>query len=380
MADTRFFQKNPAMSLGEIAKITDCTLADPTMASRMVEDVAELGSATEKDISWANNPKYRDVLKATKAGAVIVPEKFKEFVAPGVAVLVSGDAHRSYGLLTSAFYPRRVSGVISDKAVIDSSARLGADCEVAPGAVIGANVKLGARCKIGANAVIEQGVEMGDECTVGAGATISHCIAGHKVYIYPGAHIGQDGFGFAMSPKFGPTKVQQLGRVMIGNDVEIGSGTTVDRGAVHDTVIGDGTRIDNQVMVAHNVKLGRCCVLVSQVGIAGSCELGDFVVCAGQVGIAGHLKIGTGATLGAKSGVMTDVPAGAKMMGAPCVPAADFMRQVLFIQKGSSKKAPEGKPLGMMEKCKLYFAKKKLEKQAEAKPQINQQPEEKKGV
>ncbi|MBQ3035061.1 MAG: UDP-3-O-(3-hydroxymyristoyl)glucosamine N-acyltransferase, partial [Alphaproteobacteria bacterium] len=196
---------------------------------------------------------------------------------------------------------------------------------------------LGARCDIRANAVIERGVVMGDDCIVGATATVSHCVAGNKVYIYPGAHIGQDGFGFAMSVK-GPVKVPQLGRVIIGNDVEIGSGTTVDRGAMGDTVISDGCRIDNLVQVAHNVKLGRCCVIVAQVGIAGSCEFSDFVVAGGQVGFAGHLKIGAGAQIAAQSGIMTDVAPGSILMGSPAVSRVEFMRQQIALQRLTKKK------------------------------------------
>lgn len=357
MVDTRFFHKNSAMSLGELAKIAEATLSNDAFASKMIQDVADLKSAGADDISWAFIPSVREDLKNTKAGAVIVPEKFLNCVPAETVALVSKDPHRSYGLVAAAFYPRRIDGGISDRAVIDATAELGPDCEVAAGAVIGRHVKLGARCKIGANAVIEDGVQMGDECTVGATATVSHCIAGNKVYIYPGAHIGQDGFGFAMSPEKGPTKVPQLGRVIIGNDVEIGACSTVDRGAMGDTVIGDGCRIDNLVMVAHNVKLGRCCVMVSQVGIAGSCEFGDFVVAAGQAGFAGHLKIGTGAQIGAKAGLMADVPAGSVLMGAPAVPRADFMRQVLALRKLSQKK--EGKPLTVSEKIKLFLLKKK---------------------
>lgn len=357
MVDSQFFYKSSAMSLGELAKIAEAQLSDETAADKMIQDVADLKNANVDNISWAFIPSVREDLKNTKAGAVIVPEKFLNCVPTGTVALISKDPHRSYGLVASAFYPRRVDGGISERAVIDETAELGPDCEVAAGAVIGRRVKLGARCKIGANAVIEDGVQMGDDCTVGATATVSHCIAGNQVYIYPGAHIGQDGFGFAMSPEKGPTKVPQLGRVIIGNDVEIGACSTVDRGAMGDTVIGDGTRIDNLVMVAHNVKLGRCCVMVSQVGIAGSCEFGDFVVAGGQVGFAGHLKIGTGAQLAAKSGLMADVPAGAVLMGVPAVPRADFMRQVLALRKLSQKK--EGKPLTLSEKIKLFLLKKK---------------------
>ncbi len=337
MTDTRFFDKIEGLTLGEIAKIGEITLPEGVSSDRVFLDVASIDKATENDVTWAFIPAMREPLKNTKAGAVIVPEKFLEFVPEGVIPLISKDPHRSYGLVASAFYPQVVESFISDKAFIHPTASLGEGCCVAAGAYIGENVVLGKRCDIRANAVIEKGVVMGDDCIVGATATISHCVAGSKVYIYPGAHIGQDGFGFAMSAK-GPVKVPQLGRVIIGNDVEIGSGTTVDRGAMGDTVISDGCRIDNLVQVAHNVKLGRCCVIVSQVGIAGSCEFSDFVVAGGQVGFAGHLKIGAGAQIAAQSGIMNNVEPGAILMGTPAVSRVEFMRQQIALQRLTKKK------------------------------------------
>lgn len=357
MADNRFFDKINGLTLAQIAKAADVVLPDNADESRVFKDVADLKTANGDDVSWAFIPKVREDLKNTKAGAVIVPQKFVSFVPNGCLALVAKDAHRSYGLLAQAFYPTIVDGVIHPSAVIDPSAKLGEGCRVDAGAVIGGNVQLGDRCHIGANAVIGRGVQMGNDCIVGATATVSHCIAGNKVYIYAGAHIGQDGFGFAMSPEFGPTKVPQLGRVVIGNDVEIGSCTTVDRGAMGDTVIGDGTRIDNLVQVAHNVKLGRCNVMVSQVGIAGSCEFGDFVVAGGQAGFAGHLKIGTGAQIAAQSGMMADIAPGDIVMGSPAVNHKEYMRQVLAVRNLTKKK--EGKPLSFKEKLALKFAMKK---------------------
>ncbi len=357
MADNRFFDKINGLTLAQIAKAADVVLPENADESRVFKDVADLKTANGDDVSWAFIPKVREDLKNTKAGAVIVPQKFVSFVPNGCLALVAKDAHRSYGLLAQAFYPAIVDGVIHPSAVIDPSAKLGEGCRVDAGAVIGENVQLGDRCHIGANAVIGRGVQMGNDCIVGPTATVSHCIAGNKVYIYAGAHIGQDGFGFAMSPEFGPTKVPQLGRVVIGNDVEIGSCTTVDRGAMGDTVIGDGTRIDNLVQVAHNVKLGRCNVMVSQVGIAGSCEFGDFVVAGGQAGFAGHLKIGTGAQIAAQSGMMADIAPGDIVMGSPAVNHKEYMRQVLAVRNLTKKK--EGKPLSFKEKLALKFAMKK---------------------
>ena len=333
MADPRFFDKIDSLTLEKIASIAEVSLPDGVDKTRAFENVAGLAEAGSTDVSWAFIPKAREDLKNTKAGAVIVPEKFLEYVPAGCIALVSKDAHRSYGLLASAFYPRQFEPMISDKAHIDPTAIIGEGCRIEAGAFIGPNVKLGSGCLIGPNAVLERGVEMGALCTVGANATVSHCIAGNKVYIYPGCHIGQDGFGFAMSPATGPQKVPQLGRVIIGDDVEIGSATTVDRGAMGDTVIGSGTRIDNLAQIAHNVKLGRCNVIVAQVGIAGSCEFGDFVVAGGQAGFAGHLKIGTGAQIGAQSGVMNDVAPGVVLLGSPAVQHKDYLRQVLAVKK-----------------------------------------------
>ncbi|MDR2902700.1 MAG: UDP-3-O-(3-hydroxymyristoyl)glucosamine N-acyltransferase [Lactobacillales bacterium] len=342
MADPRFFKKVPQLSLEEILTAGELSVSEDISKNVVFKDVAGLEKATKEDISWAFLASRREALSATKAGAVIVPEKFKELVPTGCIALVSKDPHRSYGLVASLFYPQEIEGFVSPKAFIDPSAEIGEGTRIEFGAYIGKNVRLGKKCSVGPNAVIGDGVVMGDGCIVGANATVSHCIAGNKVYIYPGAHIGQDGFGFAMSPQKGPQKVPQLGRVIIGDDVEIGSGTTVDRGAMNDTEIGSGTRIDNLVQVAHNVKLGKCCIMVSQVGIAGSCEFGDFVVAGGQVGFAGHLKIGTGAQIAAQSGLMNDVPAGGIFMGSPAVPRRDYMRQVIAIQRlGQKKISPE---------------------------------------
>ncbi len=358
MADARFFHKvEGGLTLTKIAEVGEVILPEGIDGNKVFQDVADLENATPDDVSWAFIPSVRDALKTTKAGAVIVPEKFKEFVPQGTIALISKDAHRSYGLVASAFYPRTFEPGISPSAHVDPTAQIGAGCRVAPGAVIGKNVVLGDGCDIHANAVLEEGVQMGALCTVGANATVSHCIAGNKVYIYPGAQIGQDGFGFAMSAEKGPQKCPQLGRVIIGDDVEISSCTTVDRGAMGDTIIGSGTRIDNLCQIAHNVKLGKCCVIVAQNGIAGSCEFGDFVVSGGQAGYAGHIKIGSGAQIAAQSGVISSVEPMKKMMGAPAQEGHEFMRQMVALRGLTKKKSEQVKA-----DAKIWFWKKFLKK------------------
>ena len=204
---------------------------------------------------------------------------------------------------------------------------------------------------IGANAVIGPGVRIGRECGDRARARRIACaLIGDRVIVHPGAHIGQDGFGFALGPR-GHLKVPQIGRVIIQDDVEIGAGSTIDRGANRDTVIGEGTKIDNLVQIGHNVVIGRHCVIVSQVGISGSCVIDDFVALGGQAGLAGHLHIGAGAQIGAASGVMNDVPAGQRWFGAPAQPPREFSaksprsRNSQRARRPPPAKAPEAPPV-----------------------------------
>lgn len=333
MADPRFFKKPLPIKLSDAARIAKADMgpgADPDM---VIHDVASLESASAGHIAFLDNLKYREAFSATKASACIISPRMAEYAPKGISLLLSDTPYKSYALLAQAMYPKEFpAAAIADTARIDASASIGKGCIIGEYAVIGAGADIGAGTWIESHAVIGPGVVMGGGCRVGSHASISHAVVGSDVHVYPGARIGQDGFGFAIDPA-GHVKVPQLGRVVIGDHVEIGSNTCIDRGAGPDTVIGEGTWIDNLVQIAHNVQLGRGCVIVGQSGIAGSTVMEDYSVLAAQAGIAGHLRIGKGARIAAKAGVMRDVPAGEEQIGMPAQPAREFMRQVAALKR-----------------------------------------------
>lgn len=345
MADPRFFRNAGIKTLGELAALTGAGLDDRSHESRTVADVAPLDTAGAADICFFDNPKYRESLAATKAGACILRPEAKSIAPSGAVLLFTPDPYKAYAKIAAVFYPeQRPPARIAPSAHIDPSATIGVNTIVEPGAVIEAGAVIGEDGWIGANAVIGANVVLGRSCRVGANAVISHSLIGDFVRIYPGCCIGQDGFGFAVDPKDGHVKVPQLGRVIIGDHVEIGANTAIDRGSGPDTVIGAGTWIDNLVQIAHNVKIGRGCMIAAQVGFAGSAVVEDFAAFGGQAGIAGHLRVGRGARIGAQSGVLRDVPPGAEMMGTAAIPLRQFMRQVAFLNRMTKKDEGSGSP------------------------------------
>ena len=242
------------------------------------------------------------------------------------------NPYEAYGKALSLLYPtalrpQPVTGIegISPQAFVSETAELEADVTIEANAVIGANAAIGSETVILPGAVIGAGVQIGRNCTIGANATVVNSILGNDVIIHNGVQIGQDGFGYSSSAA-GHKKIPQIGRVVIQDKVEIGANSTVDRGANRDTIIGEGTKIDNLVQIGHNATIGRHCIIVGLAGISGSATLGDYVVVAGQAGIVGHTKIGDGAQIGGGSGVHGDVEPGARVMGYPAIPASKWMR------------------------------------------------------
>ncbi len=338
MADPRFFKLAGPFRLDALAEISGATPAGGASPDAVFADVAPLESAGASDVSFLDNRKYVASFQTSGAGLCVVAPEMADKAPAGMALLLSPDPYRAYACIAQAFYPVVAPEPwVAPTAWVDPAATVAEGCRLEPGAVVQAGAVIGRRCRVGANAVIGVGVVLGDDCTVGANATISHALIGSRVVLYPGVRIGQDGFGFAMGPQ-GHLKVPQLGRVVIGNGVEIGANATIDRGAGPDTVIGDGCMIDNLVQIGHNVQLGRGCVIVAQVGISGSTRLGDFVAAGGQAGITGHLRIGAGARIAAQAGVMRDIAPGETVGGAPAVPMTDWLRQTAILGKMARKK------------------------------------------
>lgn len=338
MPDRRFFTAAPPLTLARLAEISGAELSPGTDASRRFADVAPLDQAGPDDVSFLDNRKYVAAFRRSRAGACCVHPDLAGEAPRGMALLLSQKPYRAYALIAQAFYPPEPQRAgRHPTAVVDPTARLGPEVTVEAGAVIGPEAEIGAGCVIGVNAVIGRGVVLGERCWIGAGATVSHALVGNNVRIYPGARIGQDGFGYALDPS-GPIKVPQLGRVVIEDGVEIGANTTIDRGTGPDTVIGAGCIIDNLVQIGHNVRLGRGCVIVAQVGISGSTKVGDGAMIGGQAGLTGHLSIGEGAQIAAQAGVMRDVPPHGRVGGSPAVPIRDWHRQTVALAKLARKR------------------------------------------
>ena len=329
--DERFFKRTGPHTLAAIA---DAARASAPPMMRRFAGIAPLQAARDDQVSFLDNRKYAASLAATRAGAVIVHPSMADKVPAGTVRILSTEPYLAWARVAALFYPQaptrpgiHPTALIGDGAVIDPSAEIG------PFAVIKAGARIGPRCRIAAHVVIGAAVEIGRDCRIGAHVSVSHALLGDRVMVYPGARIGQAGFGFAISADDGFVSVPQLGLVRIEDDVEIGANTTIDRGSMQDTVIGAGSRLDNLVMIGHNVRLGRACVIVAQVGISGSTTLGDHVMAGGQSGMAGHLTIGAGARIGAQAGLMADVAAGLEVAGSPAQPAREYFRHYAVLRK-----------------------------------------------
>jgi UDP-3-O-[3-hydroxymyristoyl] glucosamine N-acyltransferase len=339
MSTPFFFRRGAGLSLRDIATLVAGDAAEGADLERRISGIAPLDRACPNDLSFLDNPKYVELAATTAAGICLTTQRFAGALPARVCILRVREPYRALVEVARALFPDALrpaslfdaSGVLPG-AHIHPSARLENGVTVDPGAVIGARAEIGSGTVIGAGAVIATGVRIGRDCSIGANASVMHALIGNRVIIHPGCAIGQDGFGFVRGPK-GARKVPQVGRVIIQDDVEIGANSAIDRGAIRDTVIGEGTKIDNLVQIAHNVWIGRHCLLAGLVGISGSSTLEDGVVMGGQVGVSDHMTIGSGAMLAAQSGLMNDVPAGGRWAGTPAKSAKQWFREVATLEQ-----------------------------------------------
>jgi UDP-3-O-[3-hydroxymyristoyl] glucosamine N-acyltransferase len=327
MADPRFFRRLGPFRLEDIAAQVDAELLDPSTKDVMICDVAALETAGSGELSYFNHAQYLGAFRATQASAVVTTPDLARNGPRGVCLMSAAEPQLAFARIGLLYYPPdRLAPEISADARIDPSAVIGKGSRIDAGAIVGAGAEVGPGCHLGCHAVIGSGVVLGSDCAVGANSSISHAIIGARVSIASGVSIGGQGFGFVPTAN-GRLRIPQLGRVIIENDVEIGANCAIDRGSTGDTVIGAGTVLDNLVHIAHNVRLGRYCVICGQVGIAGSSVVGDGVMMGGQAGVSDHVHVGSGARIAGKSGVIRDVKDGEAVGGYPAMPVRDWHKQ-----------------------------------------------------
>jgi UDP-3-O-[3-hydroxymyristoyl] glucosamine N-acyltransferase len=347
MPDPVFFRRAITPTIAEVAAIAGATLPEGADGMFALEGAAPLERAGPADLAYMDNPRYGEMLASTRAAACLVSKRFAPRVPATTVALVAREPYRAFATVLGRMYPtaaRPLSSFdaagISPGAYVHPAARLEGGVIVDPGAVIGPGAEIGAGTVIGANAVIGPDTRIGRDCSIGANASVHNALIGNRVIVHCGARIGQDGFGFAMGSQ-GHLKVPQIGRVIIQDDVEIGANSTIDRGASRDTVIGEGTKIDNLVQIGHNVVVGRHCVIVAQVGISGSTTLEDHVVLAGQAGVTGHVRIGAGAQVAGASSVAHDIPPGERWGGTPARPIKAWMREFMALKRLAAQGSPD---------------------------------------
>ncbi|MGB9368374.1 MAG: UDP-3-O-(3-hydroxymyristoyl)glucosamine N-acyltransferase [Xanthobacteraceae bacterium] len=331
MTELKFFPHPQSLTAQEIAALTGA-VARSDLGERRISGIAPLDRAGPGELAFMQNPKYADAFAATHAGLCLTTEKFAGSAPQGVGVLVTPAPYRAFVAVAQKLFPGAMrpsslfeaSGIAAG-ALVHPTARLESGVVIDPAAVIGPRAEIGAGTIVGSTAVVGPEVRIGRDCVIGAGCTLVHALIGDRVIIHAGTRIGQDGFGYVPGAA-GHGKVPQVGRVIIMDGVEIGANTTIDRGAIRDTVIGEGTKIDNLVQIAHNVEIGRHCVLAAHTGISGSCTIGDYVMMGGRVGITDNVTIGAGAMIAAGSGIMSNIPAGEKWGGSPAQPAREWLK------------------------------------------------------
>lgn len=333
MIANSFFVRCRDINVGEACEIAGARLNTPQFVCRQIHTLTNVENAIAGALLFANGKAYQKKLADLPDCTLICTEELVSFVGSGVAILVSENPQLAFATIGAVLFPNSVSPRsfggktgISPAAHVSSLAKIEQSVTIEAGAVIGDHVEIGSDSVIGPNAVIGSHCKIGRDCIIGPSTSILNALIGNRVIILAGARIGQDGFGFTAGVR-GLQKMPHIGRVILQDDVEVGSNTTIDRGALTDTIVGEGTKIDNLVQIAHNVKIGRNSVFAGHCGISGSVTIGDNVMLGGRVGLADHITIGNGVQLIASSGVMHNIPDNERWGGSPAQPVKEWLRE-----------------------------------------------------
>ena len=317
-----FFKKKNNIKINDILMLLNL---NKQKTNFKLNDIKELDAAGKNDITFFNSKKYLKQLKKTKSKLIITSKQFAALIPRNINFIEVSNILVAVAKITSLFYPTAIEDNF-DNNIENIDKKKFYKLKFGRNVLIGKNVKIGKDCSIGHNTIIESNVVIGNNCNIGCNVIIKNSIVGDNTNILDGAIIGKKGFGF-FPQNLKNIRYPHIGAVIIGKNVEIGCNNTIDRGSISNTVIGDGTFLDNQVHIAHNVKIGKNCIITGQVGFAGSSSIGNKVMIGGQAGISGHLTIGDNVKIGGGSGVIKNIPSNTKVMGYPATNIRNFLKE-----------------------------------------------------
>ena len=319
-----FFKNTGPYSISYLLKAIN--LENNFSSNDKIYNISDLSSSQKNEITFFHSKKYIEFAKNTKASYCVTSENFQSFLPNTCKAIISNKVLLHTAQITKIFYPDSITDNYDDTVKNINDTELRDKVKFGKNVLIGENVKIGTNCLIGHNSIIEKNVQIGHNCSIGSNVIIRNSLIKDNVHVLDGCVIGKKGFGFFPNNSLN-IRYPQIGIVIIEDNVEIGCGSTIDRGSLSNTIIGKNTFLDNQIHVAHNVKIGENCIIAGQVGFAGSSSLGNNVMIGGQAGISGHLNIGNNVQIGGGSGVIKNIPDNSKVMGYPAKDLKNFIRE-----------------------------------------------------